>query len=317
MLTRRRLELSIARVVEEVEPLRGTGRRPEQVPALASVPRGRFAMAVATVDGLRVNAGDAVEPFSIQSISKVFALTAALRLAGPGVWHRVAGRATDARFDAVEQPRASDSRPANPFLNAGALTIIDLIDQRQPPASAAVLSLIRQCADSSAPHFDNAVGRSELALAFRNRAIAELLRHGGAVSSPANRLIREYTRSCSIAVSCADLATAGLFLANGGMSASGTRVLGMRQVANVNAMMALCGLYGAAGAFACRAGMPAKSGIGGGVLAVAPGRLVVAAWSPGLDEDGNPVMAMRAVERLSQRLGLSVFSSSVERKSGR
>ena len=286
-------------IAAEVRPLIGQGRVAEYIPPLAAVPHDRFGMVVRTVDGECFSTGDAHERFSIQSIAKVFALTLAMRLEGDGIWERVGREPSGSAFNSLVQLEIERGIPRNPFINAGALVVLDAILDH---GDDLLLPFIREAAGDASVGFDEAVAEAERRTGHRNRAMAHFLRSFGNLHNDADRVLDAYFHLCSTSMSCVELANAFSFLAAGG----GT-IATPRQAKRVNAVMLTCGVYDEAGDYAYRVGLPAKSGVGGGVVAVMPGRFTAAVWSPGLSEKGNSLAGTMALELLTTKTGMSIF----------
>ena len=289
---------------------RVTGKVADYIPALAAVDPNKFGIAVTTVDGRQFAAGDALEPFSIQSISKVFTLTLALELAGDDLWARVGREPSGTPFNSLVQLEYEKGIPRNPLINAGALVVTDAIvaaSAVQPPIRA-ILDFVRVRSANPAVRIDDAVAQSEKAWGHRNAALANLMKAFGNIKSSVNEVLDTYFAQCSLAMSCADLSRAMLYLANGGVDPqSGIKVVSEQRARRINAIMLTCGHYDASGDFAFRVGLPAKSGVGGGIAAVVPGRMAIAVWSPALSTQGNSVMGTLALEKLAASAAGSIF----------
>ena len=291
---------------------RGEGRVADYIPQLAHVDPKKFGMAVATVDGAMHLAGDAEEPFSIQSISKVFTLTLALGKYGEAIWKRVGREPSGSAFNSIVQLEHEGGIPRNPFINAGAIAITDLLLAGHTPKEAIgeIVRFVRYLADEDDIVVDQAVARSEQATGFRNVALANFMRSFGRLDHPAELVLGVYFHQCALAMSCRQLARAGLFLANSGTNPLiGHRVVSHMRARRINALMLTCGHYDGSGEFAYRVGLPGKSGVGGGILVVAPGKASIAVWSPGLNENGNSLLGSHALEMLAQRTGWSIFGA--------
>jgi glutaminase len=291
---------------------RGEGRVADYIPQLARVDPQKFGMAVATVDGAMYLAGDAQEPFSIQSISKVFTLTLALGKHGEAIWQRVGREPSGSAFNSIVELEHECGIPRNPFINAGAIAITDMVlaGHRPKEAIGEIVRFMRYLADEDEIIVDQAVARSEQATGFRNIALANFMRSFGRLDHPADLVLGVYFHQCALAMSCRQLAKAGLFLANSGINPLiGHRVVSHMRARRINALMLTCGHYDGSGEFAYRVGLPGKSGVGGGILAVAPGKASVAVWSPGLNENGNSLIGSLALEMLAARTGWSVFGA--------
>jgi glutaminase len=295
-------------IVREVRPLLAEGRVADYIPRLASVPRERFGIAIQTVDGALYCAGDAAEPFSIQSISKVHALTLALRAVGDALWQRVQREPSGDPFNSLVLLEHEHGIPRNPFINAGALVVSDILLSELGQPREELIQFARARAGNASIEPDAEVAASELACGFRNAAMANFLKSYGNLRNPVEAVLGFYYQQCALAMNCADLAKSFLFLANGGLCPwTGERILDPSQAKRVNALMLTCGTYDAVGDFVYRVGLPAKSGVGGGIAAVLPGKLSIAVWSPGLNEKGNSLVGTQALELFTTKTRLSIF----------
>lgn len=298
----------LSEITEQVQPYVGRGEIATYIPELAKVSPERWGLAVATPDGRVYQAGDAEQPFSIQSVSKVFSLTRAIQFVGAGLWKRVGREPSGDPFNSLVQLESEEGIPRNPFINAGALVVTDVIRSYTEDAAHSVLSLIHESSGTEDARFDTAVASSEAETGHRNRALGHFIKSFGNLNNDVDEVLDAYFHHCSISMSCVDLARAALFLANRGRSPyTGKQILSPHRTKYVNALMLTCGTYDAAGDFAFRVGLPAKSGVGGGLLAVMPGGFAACAWSPGLDAAGNSVAGAKSLELLAQATGLSVF----------
>ncbi|MEU4727931.1 glutaminase [Streptomyces sp. NPDC023588] len=297
----------LKQIAADLAPLVGSGTPAEYIPALASVDPRRFGMAIADLDGNVWGVGDWQVPFSTQSITKVFALALALAEGGDSLWERVGREPSGNPFNSLVQLEYENGIPRNPFINAGALVVTDRLQTLTGDASSELLEFLR--AESRNPDigFDAEVAASEQEHGDRNAAVAHFMASYGNIDNPVPTLLDHYFWQCSIEMSCADLARAGLFLARHGLRADGSRLLTRSEAKQINAVMLTCGTYDAAGEFAYRVGLPGKSGVGGGIIAVVPGQCVLAVWSPGLDAQGNSVAGVAALDRFTTLTGLSVF----------
>jgi glutaminase len=273
-----------------------------QIPALSEVPADRFGIAVATLHGAEAAVGDAQTQFSLQSLSKLFALCALLEVE-PTAWEHIGWAPSDAGYGSVAELELHEGQPRNPFVNAGALVVTDRLIARTGDAPRAVCHLLEDlCGEQVA--VDATVARSETDSDHRNRAIAHVLAEHGRLLHDVETVLTQYFRQCAIAASPTALARSALFLADRG------RTLGPLDEANVrrvNAVLLTGGMYSAAGDTAYRIGLPAKSGIGGGILAIMPGSGAICAWSPPLDATGNSRGGVVAIEEFARLAGWSVF----------
>ncbi len=276
------------------------------IPELAHVDPSQFGIAMALPGGQVVAAGDAATPFSIQSISKVFMLAIALGRLGDTLWQRVGREPSGAAFNSIVQLEHDKGIPRNPFINAGALAVTDAILKGHQPREVLgeLLRFLREAAGDDDIHINRAVAASEQATAHRNTALAEFMAAHGNLKNPTAMTIGTYVHQCAVEMTCEQLARAGRFLA--GVPGS-PRMVSSARVRRINALMLTCGHYDASGDFAYRVGLPGKSGVGGGILVVAPGRASICVWSPGLNAQGNSKLGAQAMERLARATGWSVF----------
>ncbi|GAM64481.1 glutaminase [Vibrio ishigakensis] len=296
-------------ILEEVTPLIGQGKVADYIPALARVPNHKLGIAVYTNEGEVLKAGDADEAFSIQSISKALSLTMAMRLyEQPEIWARVGKEPSGQAFNSMIQLEMEQGVPRNPFINAGAIIIADLLNCRLSAPRQYLLEFVRELSGDSHIIYDKIVAASEMMHGDRNAAIAYLMRSFGNFNSEVIPVLQNYFYACALKMSCVDLAKTFSYLANKGVSVqTGKRVVSATQTKQLNALLATCGLYDGAGEFAYRVGMPGKSGVGGGIIAVVPGEMTISVWSPELDASGNSLAGTRALELLSERIGRSIF----------
>ncbi|MBT2390831.1 glutaminase [Streptomyces sp. ISL-1] len=297
----------LERVAADVAPLIGSGSPAEYIPALAAVDPRRFGMAIADVDGKVYGVGDWRHPFSTQSITKVFALALAMAHGDDSLWERVGREPSGNAFNSLVQLEYENGIPRNPFINAGALVVTDILQTLTGDASSELLEFLRQESGNPDLAFDSAIAESESAYGDRNAALAHFMASYGNIANPVQTLLDHYFWQCSIEMSCADLTLAARFLARHGLRADDSRLLTRSEAKQINAVMLTCGTYDAAGEFAYRVGLPGKSGVGGGIVAVVPGRCTLCVWSPGLDARGNSVAGLAALDSFTTLTGLSVF----------
>lgn len=300
---------AILRDIEaEIRPRLPLGHVASYIPPLARVPGEKLGLALRTVDGALYTAGEATEPFSIQSISKLFTLTLAMTREGQALWNRVGREPSGTAFNSLVQLEYEHGIPRNPFINAGALLITDVVLEHCGDAKGAVRDLVRRLSGNDAIDFDEEVAAGEAAHGHRNRALAHFLKSFGNLRADPEAVLDAYFHDCALAMSCADLATAALFLANGGVvPATGERLTTASQAKYINSLMLTCGVYDAAGDFAFRVGLPGKSGVGGGIVATMPGEFAICVWSPGLNAAGNSRAGTLALERFTTATGISIF----------
>ncbi|MEL7529500.1 MAG: glutaminase [Pseudomonadota bacterium] len=282
------------------------GKVATYIPELAGVDPDQFGMAVALEDGSLITAGDADVPFSIQSVSKVFALALALGRVGDQLWYRVGREPSGLSFDSILLLEREDGIPRNPFINAGALVTTDTYLAGSSPREALgeLIRFIRAAADDDSIHINEKVAQSELATGHRNFSLAHYLASHGNMRSDVDKVLGTYCHQCAIEMSCRQLALAGRFLIE---AETVPALVAVQRRRRINALMMTCGHYDGSGDFAFRVGLPGKSGVGGGILVISPGRASIAVWSPGLNRYGNSKLGTEAMETFAKRTGWSVF----------
>jgi glutaminase len=304
------LQKIIDSVYAELAPRLGEGRVAEYIPELAGIDPRKLGIAIATVGGDFLCAGDADEAFSIQSISKVFMLALALGMVGDQLWRRVGREPSGSPFNSIVQLEHEHGIPRNPFINPGAIVVTDIVLGTRLPSEAIgqMLQFMRCLADEDSIMIDEHVARSEKQTGFRNRALANYMRAFGNLDNDVEKTLGVYFHQCAIAMSCRQLARAGLFLAAEGKDPiTGERMVSRDRTRRVNAVMMTCGHYDGSGDFAFHVGLPGKSGVGGGILAVVPRVASIAVWSPALNAQGNSLLGAIALQQISAQTGWSVF----------
>jgi len=305
------LEQALAEVAAEMAVNEDCGEVATYIPQLGRVDPKKFGIAVATNDGRVLTAGDADEPFSIQSISKVFTLTLALGEKGDALWKRVGREPSGNPFNSIVQLEHENGIPRNPFINAGAIVVSDILLAGHQPRETIgeIVHFLRFLANDEAIVVDREVAASEQATGYRNFALANYMRSFGNLTHAPELALGVYFHHCAIAMSCRQLALAGRFLANGGRNPdTGHSVVSPERARRINALMLTCGHYDGSGDFAFRVGIPGKSGVGGGILASVPGVASLAVWSPGLNANGNSKLGSLALEKLARMMNWSVFA---------
>ena len=308
---------SITTIIEDIaEEMRGVSERgavADYIPPLACVDPAKFGMAVIEADGQVHTVGDANEAFSIQSVSKIFGFTLALDLLGDDLWQRVRQEPSGSAVNSIGQLESELGIPRNPFINAGAIVVSDVLVSHYgvEGAQQKILDLVRPLvSDKSGITIDRNVALQEKETGFRNAALANYMRNFGNIHNLVPDTLDLYFHQCALTMNCQQLAETGTYLMTGGRNPmTGQAVISPRNARTIMALMMMCGHYDGSGAFAIRVGLPGKSGVGGGILAIAPGIASVAVWSPGLNRHGNSLLGTRALERLVQRTGWSVFNA--------
>jgi glutaminase len=304
------LDALVEHIAEGIAKETDRGRVADYIPALARVNPHQFGIAIVLADGHVVAAGDADTPFSIQSISKVFTLSLALGRVGDGLWGRVGREPSGDPFNSIVQLEAEHGKPRNPFINAGAIVVTDVLLAGHEPREviAEILRFIRHVSDDDDIRIDPEVAASEEQSGFRNLALASFMRAANNVHHAPQRTLGVYYHHCAISMNCRQLAMAGRYLAFAGhLGTNGPQIISRARARRINALMLTCGHYDGSGDFAFQVGLPGKSGVGGGILATVPGIASIAVWSPGLNAIGNSQLATRALKELSDRTGWTIF----------
>lgn len=254
-----------------------TGKVASYIPELAKVDRRKFGMHVYCGDQQHFSFGDSEENFSIQSISKVFTLAMAMRLMGEDLWDRLNVEPSGDPFNSLTQLEYESGIPRNPFINAGALVLSDiLVDQLKDPKQE-LLDFVRKITGDDNIHYDEKVAASEKATGYRNIALVNYIKALGNIKCDVESIVDFYFHQCSLSMSCKDLSKAFMIFANRGrILGTGEKILKPKTVKRINALMQTCGFYDEAGEFSFQVGLPGKSGVGGGIVAIHPENYSVA-----------------------------------------
>ncbi len=277
------------------------------IPELARVSNQKFGIHLLDIKKSNFSAGDVAEKFSVQSISKVITLSMAMGLIGEKVWQRVDVEPSGDPFNHLSLLEQENGIPRNPLINAGAIVIADILVSQLKDPKEEFLSYIRKLADDETISFNSKVAKSEKITGFRNYAAANLLKSYGNLKNDVEVVLDFYFHQCSLELNCEQLCKTFYFLINRGECQRGNTFLTTSQVKRINSLMLTCGFYDEAGEFAFRVGLPGKSGVGGGIVALLPKEYCVATWSPGLNKKGNSALGMMALEHLTTETGLSIF----------
>lgn len=295
----------------EIQPLFGKGKVADYIPALAEVDPNQFAMSMTLFDGTTYSVGNADTLFSIQSISKVFTFTLALKYLGYDLYKRVGREPSGNPFNSLVQLEYENGIPRNPFINAGAIVITDTLISHYQDAQKAyehIEKFVQEIADEGSIKMDQIVAQSEMQHAYRNLALTNLMKSFGNIEADARVLVQTYFNHCALQMNTKTLSRSMLYLANGGTDPINNHVYITRsQAKRVNAVMLTCGHYDASGDFAFKVGIPAKSGVGGGIVAVIPDVMGISVFSPALNEQGNSLIGTKALELFTTKTGLSIF----------
>jgi len=295
----------------ELQPRFGEGKVADYIPALANVNSAQFAFSLITVNGERFDVGNTDTKFSIQSISKVFAFAQALEIFGADLYKSVGVEPSGNPFNSLVQLEYENGIPRNPFINAGAISVTDNLISKFGSSEEAfkkTLSFIKEVSSNGALGYNEQVFRSELTHGHRNLALANLMKSFSNLDNDPQDSVETYFKQCSIEMTTQELARSVLFLANNGTDPlTNAYHITPSRAKRINAVMLTCGHYDASGEFAYHVGLPGKSGVGGGIVALVPGKLGICVWSPGLNKFGNSMLGTIALELFTEKTGLSIF----------
>ena len=306
-------------IYKEILPYAKEGKQADYIPELAKVNPDQFGMCIHTIYGETAAIESADTHFSIQSISKVFALAMCLSIKGDALWERVGKEPSGTSFNSLVQLEVEKGVPRNPFINAGALVMADILLSHFEDAAAEFLRFVRAVVGNETIEYNEAVGNetieyneavatSERENGYLNAAIVNLLKYHGTIKNDIEDVLHFYFLMCSIEMSCRELSLAFLAFANHRRKFDYAGItLTSSQVKRMNAIMQTCGFYDEAGEFAYLVGLPGKSGVGGGIVAIHPLLYSVAVWSPRLNPKGNSVMGIKALELLTTETKESIF----------
>lgn len=298
----------IEEVYAEVSILENKGQVAQYIPELRNIDPNHFGVHISTLDGYDVGIGDNHTKFSIQSISKVLSLTLAYSLQGDELWKRVDVEPSGTPFNSLVQLEYNHGIPRNPMINAGAIVICDILMSNFKNPKNELLTFIRTITQNSEITFNQKVVQSEKSVGYRNTALINLMKAFGNIKNNIDQVLDLYFSMCSIEMTCQELSRAFLFLANDGIDpVTHNQILTLSKSKRVNAIMQSCGFYDEAGEFSFRVGLPGKSGVGGGIVAIYPEHFSIAVWSPRLNKKGNSYRGLKFLEQFTTQTGLSVF----------
>ena len=294
-------------IYNEIRPFSTVGKQADYIPALAKVDPDQFGMCIQTVSGDCFSHMQADTRFSIQSITKVFALAMCLSLKGETLWEKVGKEPSGNSFNSLVQLEFEKGMPRNPFINAGAIVLADVLLTELDDPEEDFLAFVRALCGGDDVSYNMEVAHSERETGYLNAAIANLLKYHGRIDNDIERVLMFYFMMCSVEMSCKELAKAFLPFTNHSSFEYAGFKLTRSRIKRLNAVMQTCGFYDEAGEFSYLVGLPGKSGVGGGIVAVCPMRYSVAVWSPRLNAKGNSVMGMKALELLTTYTEESIF----------
>lgn len=278
------------------------------IPELGKVNPDKFGVHLTTISNQHFSFGSSDEPFSIQSIAKLFALVMAYTIEDQNLWHRVGVEPSGTPFNSLVQLEKDNGIPRNPFINAGALVICDILISKLKNPKQELISFIRKVSNSNSISYNATIANSEKSMGYRNAALVNLMKDFGNIKNEIDVVLDFYFTLCSIEMSAKELSHACLFLANQGKDPiTQEQILSESKSKRINAIMQLCGFYDEAGEFSFKVGLPGKSGVGGGIIAIHPGKYSIAVWSPKLNKKGNSYKGMMFLERFTTKTHCSIF----------
>jgi len=296
----------INEVYAELLEIKPEGEVANYIPELAKVNPDKFGINLLTIDGNNYGTGDINDKFSIQSIAKVFSLTLAYNIYGSSLWKRVGVEPSGNSFNSLSQLEYENGIPRNPFINSGALVVCDILFDTLENPKIEMLDFIRKISKNKNINYNEEVAKSEKENGFRNAAHINLMKSYGNIKNDINEILDFYFHLCSVEMTCKELSQSFFFLANRG-KINDEEILSVSRTKRLNALMQTCGFYDEAGEFSFLVGLPGKSGVGGGIVAVHPGKYSVVTWGPKLNKKGNSFLGMKALELLTTKTELSIF----------
>ncbi|GGE43488.1 glutaminase [Psychroflexus planctonicus] len=298
----------IEKLEHKISKLPKTGKVANYIPELQKVNPDKFGLHLSCVDGKDYAFGDSNELFSIQSISKVYTLALAKEIVGDDLWKRVNVEPSGNAYNSLTQLENENGIPRNPFINAGSIVVADLLLSVLENPKDDLLNFVRKISKDESIAYDERVAESEKATGSRNVALIYYMKSLGNIKNNPEAVLDFYFYQCSLNMSCKQLATSyKIFADDGKLSGTNHQVFNNQSVKRINSIMQTCGFYDEAGEFSYRVGLPGKSGVGGGIVAVHPRQFSVAVWSPKLNDKGNSSLGMKALEELTNLTGLSIF----------
>ena len=295
-------------ITKELQLLDNNGTIASYIPELGKIDSNKLGVQLTTIDNKQYGFGDYNDKFSIQSIAKVFALTMAYSTENENLWARVGVEPSGTAFNSLVQLEKDQGIPRNPFINAGALVVCDILISKLEHPQEDFLAFIHKVADNKNINFNKKIASSEKSIGYRNAALVNLMKDFGNIKNEVDIVLDFYFNLCSIEMSTKELSRSALFLVNHGTDPlTKKQILNESKAKRINAIMQLCGFYDEAGEFAFKVGLPGKSGVGGGIIAIHPGKYSIAVWSPKLNNKGNSFYGMKFLELFTTKTQSSIF----------
>lgn len=293
---------------QKVKNIEDKGQLASYIPELAHVDSENFGIHLSTIDHVNFGEGNCYDKFSIQSISKVLSLSLAYRILGEKIWDRIGVEPSGTAFNSLIQLEADNGIPRNPFINGGAIVIADILLSNLENPKEDFLAFLSSLSNNSEINYSTKIAESEKTVGFRNAALCNFIKSYGNIENEPSEVLDFYFDLCSLEMNCKELSEIFLFLANNGCEIFNSKsILTKSQSKRINALMQTCGFYDESGEFAFKVGLPGKSGVGGGIIAIHPGQYVIAVWSPKLNKKGNSYRGMRFLEEFTTKSQLSIF----------
>ncbi|WP_298512535.1 glutaminase [uncultured Kordia sp.] len=301
-------EYLIRDVYQKINNIDDKGELASYIPELSKVNPKNFGVHISTIKQVNFGVGNYNDKFSIQSISKVLALILAYRILGDEIWDRVGVEPSGTAFNSLVQLEADKGIPRNPFLNAGAIVVSDILLSNLKNPKEDFINFVRSISNNTTVEYSNKIAQSEKDVGYRNVALCNFIKSFGQINNEPNDVLDFYYDLCSLEMSCKELSELFLFLANNGLATQKNEsILSESQSKRINALMQTCGFYDESGEFAFKVGLPGKSGVGGGIIAIHPDQYAIAVWSPKLNKKGNSYKGMKFLEEFTTRSELSIF----------
>lgn len=301
-------KLIIEEAYKKANSLKDGGKVATYIPELAHVDPTKFGAHMTTINGSHCGVGDNLEKFSIQSIAKVLSLTMAYNILGEKIWDRVDVEPSGTKFDSLLLLENYNGIPRNPFVNSGAIVICDILISELGDARIEFLDFVRDLSDIPTLIYSDKIADSEKASGYRNTALCNFIKSYGNIANDPAEVLDFYFDMCSLEMNCQQLSNTFAFLANGGRKLSDEKkIISKSKCKRINALMLTCGFYDESGEFAFKVGLPGKSGVGGGIVALYPGNYSIAVWSPRLNPKGNSFKGMKFLEEVTTHSELSIF----------
>ena len=295
-------------IVSEFNDTDDCGEVATYIPELSKVDPKKLGIHLTTIQQEHFSFGDSNEKFSIQSIAKVLSLTLALKIMGKDLWNRVGVEPSGSAFNSLVQLEYEKGIPRNPFINAGAIVVCDILVSCLDNPKIELLEFIREASGIASIDYGSKISDSEKNTGFRNYALTNFMKDFGNIHNDVESVLDLYFHLCSIEMTCKELTQTFLFLASSGISPiTNKTVISPSRTKRINSLMQMCGFYDEAGEFAFRVGLPGKSGVGGGIVAIHPGEFCITVWSPKLNINGNSYKGMKVLEEMTTKTKSSIF----------